>query len=411
MKKIILLLCALVLIVSCTKQAYYEIPLNADGSAYLTGISSTTTAGISTLDAGFSLTATFPNAKSGDVMHAELLQLQTPPGGGATKQLLPMAGTQKDVTVGSDLKATVTYTRAEAMLTKATEYVTVVFNGATDYAKARIDMVPATVVLSPRVSTPAGTALSLVKIIPVDVARTSETAYFWVTVRPKTAGYTYTLDVTRKNGVNEPEVAVVTSVFAHDTIAVPISGDDFAVDMDTMYYTFTAVSGAYTEVLTSKIIVRDPYFFLKKTAVLATGTTSDARNLINNSATQDTAAVTAAQVAIVVSVTNTLQLQGGSEWLAASANNTIEFFATTAAMYTLNNSSTAIAAFEAGKLAMETTTVADPNLVYFIYKATNGTDPEDVYYGLIKFTGTLPGISDTFEYRIGNMYAHLMIVQ
>ena len=85
MKKIILLLCALVLIVSCTKQKYYEIPRDANGNVILTGISSTTTTGISTLDGSFSVTATFATAKAGDVMDVELLQLQIPPTGGSYK--------------------------------------------------------------------------------------------------------------------------------------------------------------------------------------------------------------------------------------------------------------------------------------------------------------------------------------
>jgi hypothetical protein len=391
MKKIISLLCALVLIVSCTKQPYYEIPLNPDGTVYLTGISSTTSTGISTLDGSFSVTATFATAKSGDVMNVELLQLQIPPTGGTTKQLLPMAGTQKTATVGSDLKATVTYTRAEAKLEKAADYVTVIFNGETDYAKARVDMVPATTVSKPKVSGKE-----------VDVARTAETAFFNVTVVPKAGAYTGTLVARRKNGTAAPWVTVTGSPFSGtQPLLVPISGTDFAVGKDTMIYSFTATSGSYTDEVTSTIIVRDPYFYLKKTATLTLGGSSAGRNLLTNAAVAETAATAS------VAVSGSLILKGGSAWLAAG--KTISFVPTTLAMYDANNSTTAIAAFIAGV----PTATADPiaGAGVYIYKIVNGAAPTDVYYGLMKMTSVIPGVSVTFEYRIGNQYAHLSVIQ
>ena len=391
MKKIILLLCALVLIVSCTKQPYYEIPLNADGTVYLTGVSSTTSTGISTLDGAFSVTATFATAKAGDVMHVELLQLQIPPSGGTTKQLLPMAGTQKQVTVGSDMKSTVTYTRDEAKLTKATDYVTVIYNGATDYAKARVDMVPATTVSKPKVSGKE-----------VEVARTSETAYFNVTVVPKAAAYTGNLVAKRKNGKNAQWVAVTGSPFSgSQPFLVPISGDDFAAGKDTMYYSFTATSGTYTDEVLSTIIVRDPYFYLKKSATLALGGPSAGRNLLINAAVAENA--TTANIA----VSGSLILKGGSAWLAAG--KTIEFVPSTPAMYEANNSTNAITAFNAGIKS----TTADPitGAGVFIFKIVNGPAASDVYYGLIKITSVLPGVSASFEYRIGDQYAHLSVIK
>src|ERR1700712_877330 len=129
-----------------------------------------------------------------------------------------MAGTQKKVTVGNDLKATVTYTRTEANLTKATDYVTVVFNGLTDYGKVRVDMVPAITVSKPKVGT-----------LDIDVARTDETAYINVTVVPKQAAYAGTLVVKRQNGISGAEISVPGSPFSGtQPFLIPISGGDFA---------------------------------------------------------------------------------------------------------------------------------------------------------------------------------------
>ena len=392
MKKIISLICALVLIVSCTKQPYYEIPTDASGKVILTGISSTTTTGISTLDGAFSVTATFATAKTGDVMNVELLQLQIPPSGGTTKQLLPMAGTQKTANVGADLKAIVSYTRAEAKLTKATEYVTVIFNGETDYAKARVDMVPATTVSKPKVSGKE-----------VDVARTSETAFFNVTVVPKAAAYAGTLVAKMKNGKNAAWVTVARSPFTGaQPFLVPISGTDFAVGKDTMYYSFTSVSGSYTDEITTSIIVRDPYFYLKKTATLALGGSSAGRNLLTNAGVAFTAATAN------IGVSGSLILQGGSAWLAL-AGRSIQFVPATLAMYDANNSANTIAAFNAGV----PTTTADPiaGAGIYIFKIVNGPGVTDVYYGMMKMTSVLPGVSVTFEYRIGDQYAHLSVIQ
>ncbi len=204
MKKIISLLLLLVLIVSC-KDELFDVPRDENGDVIFTTISSTTTLGVSTLDAQFTVTATLPNSKSGDVMNVECLQLQVPTGtASSTKQLLPLAGTQKTATVGADLKASITYTRTEAKLAIPGDYVTVVFNGVTDYAKQRVDLVPATVTTKPKVGAKE-----------VDVARTAETAYFNVTVKPKSAAYTGTLVVTRKNGKKDTPVTVTRISFCH----------------------------------------------------------------------------------------------------------------------------------------------------------------------------------------------------
>ena len=390
MKKIILIISVLISIVSCTKQDYYEIPTDANGKILLTGNSSTTTTGISSLDGSFSVIATFATAKVGDVMEVELLQLQLPSNGGTTKQLLPMAGTQKTVTVGSDMKATVTYTRAEAKLNVPTDYVTVVFNGATDYAKQKVEMVPATTVSKPKVSTKE-----------VDVARTGETAYFNVTISPKAETYSGTLVAKRKNGKNDAWVNVAGSPFTGaQPLMVPISGTDFAAGKDTMYYSFSATSGAYTDEVTSTIIVRDPYFFVKKSGKLTVGGSSAGLNLVKNTAVAETDAN--AQIA----VSGNLILKGGSAFLAAGKS--ISFVPTTSAVYEANNLTNTISAFNAGAA----TTTADPivGTGIYIYKVVNGSLASDVYYGIIKMTSVVPGTSVSFEYRIGDQYAHLLVL-
>lgn len=391
MKIFIALFCTLLLLASCTEQPYFEIPKDANGQAILTSISSTTTTGISTLDDEFSVTAVFPNAKAGDIMNVELLQLQIPPAGGTTKQLLPMTGTQKQVTVGADLKATVTYTRDEAKLVQATEYVTVVFNGKTDYAKVRVDMVPATTVSKPKVSGKE-----------IDVARTSETAFFNVTVGPKTSAYAGTMVAKRKNGKNEPWVDVTGSPFSGtQPFLVPVSGDDFTVGKDTMYYSFTATSGAYTDVVSTTNIVIDPYFFFKKSGSVTLGGASAGKNLLTNSTVAENDANA------MIAVSGSLDLEGGSAWL--TAGKTIQFVPSTLAMYAANNSTNAIAAFNAGVKITTADPIAGEGI--YIFKVVNGAAPEDVYFGMMKMISVLPNVSVTFEYRIGDKYAHLLVIQ
>lgn len=378
---------ALFLIVSCTKQDYYEIPKDDSGKVILTGISSTTSTGISALDNSFTVTATFATAKVGDEMTIELLKLQIPTTGGSSTQLLPLAGTQKKATVGSDMKATITYTRDEAKMTKLGDYVTVVFAGKTDYAKQRVDMIAATTVSKPTVSGKE-----------VDVARTAETAYFNVNVSPKAGAYANNLVVKRKNGMHQPWVDVAGTPFTGtQPYLVPISGTDFAADKDTMIYSFSSTSGSYMEEVMSTIIVRDPYFYLKKSATLNLGGSSAGRNLLVN------AAVAENDPMAIIAVSGSLILKGGSAWLAAG--HTIQFVPSTLTMFAANNLTDAIAAFNAGT----PTTTADPIIGegVYIYKFVNGPAAKDVYYGLIKMTSVAPGASVSFEYRIGNQYSQL----
>ena len=126
------LLISMAFIMSCTDQPYYDIPYDANGKVIFSGISSVTSTGAITADASFTINCYFPNAKSGDVMTAQVLKRQVPSWDpkGAT-QLLPF-GTAKSITVGADLKTSVTFTKAEAGLVNVGDAITVTFAGATD---------------------------------------------------------------------------------------------------------------------------------------------------------------------------------------------------------------------------------------------------------------------------------------
>jgi len=386
MKKIIFFLSALIFIASCQEEEL-DIPRDENGDAILTEVSSATTTGISTLDDEFSVTAYLPNAKSGDVLNVECLQLKYHEAGG-NEQLLPLAGTQKTVNVGGDLKASVNYSRSEANLNEPGDYVTVSMAGETDYALQRVDMVTATETTRP-----------MVEGIEIDVARSDEIANFHVTVEPKASDYTGTLVAHRKNGADASWEEVPGSPFSGDQpFMVPISGFDFESGKDTMDYRFVATQSGYTDEIYANVIVREPYFFLKKSAILNLG---DGLNLlINDKIEEDDAKA-------MLALSDELLITGGSAWL--DAGNTIEFVPTDLAMYELNNSNDAIAAFEDG----ESVTTADPidGEGIYIFKAVTGANPEDIYYGMISVSSVVPNSSVTFEYRIGNMYAHLAVIE
>ena len=121
------------LMISCTDQPYYDIPYDENWNVYITQISKVTSDPVKVGQTSFTINCYFPNAKSGDVMKATVLQQQVPswnPTG--AKQLLPVAGSEKSITVGSDFKTSVTYTLQEANLLKVGDAITVVFSGATD---------------------------------------------------------------------------------------------------------------------------------------------------------------------------------------------------------------------------------------------------------------------------------------
>jgi hypothetical protein len=389
MKNKIRFLCigAIILLQSCSKQDYSNIPKDSSGNVIITTVSSTTSAGITTLDDNFTINAVLPNAKAGDIMTVELLKQQVPAGGGAT-QLLPLAGTQKPVTVAADLTASVNFTRAQAMMTKAGDVVTVTFAGKTESASKVITMTMAT--------TASGTKYNGK---PVPVIRSAGAAYFDVNVVPKLAAYTGTVLVINKNGINDPWNTVGSFP---GTSQVPISGNDFAAGKDTMYYAFISTVGIYSDTVNLTVLNNNPYFQFKKTGKMTlAGSSAGVNTLIN-------AAVTAGDAMAIIAIDGgVLTIHGGSAW--AVGGKAISFVPSTLAMYNQNNPDMAIAAFIVGTPIP----TADPTSGegVYIFKIVNGPNATDVYYGMLKIVSLVPGSSINYEYRIGNTYVQLAVLQ
>ena len=381
-------ICLLVLILGCSKQEVYDIP-TVDGEFLIYDISSSTTTGISTLDSDFTVNVTFATAKPGDEMNVELLKSQLPSGGTA-KQWRPIAGTQKTVTVGNDMRSSITYTRSEAQMNSVGDAIKVVFSGETDYNVTDVTMVSATTVSNPQY---AGKAV-VVTTIP-------DTAFFNVTVKPLSGPYTGNIIAKRKNGKNEPWVDVGDITFTTPAL-VPISGNDFTVS-DTMYYSFTATSGPYVDIITKEVVrLHTPYFFLKKTGTLILGDSKAGVNVLTNTAVAATSAN-----AIIAIDGNSLVFHGGLAW--AVAGKSIHFVPSTLAMYNNNRSDDAIAAYEAGTPLATADPIGGEGV--YIFKIINGPKDSDILYGMIKAVTVTPGISVAYEYRIGNLYAHLAVIK
>ena len=370
------------LLQSCSKQEYVNIPKNADGSAYITTVASTTNTGMTTLDNGFTVTATLPNAKAGDVMVAELLAQQLPSGGSAT-QLLPIAGTQKNLTVGSDLKVSVTYTRTEALLKNANDVVTVTFAGKTESAFTSISMGLATSVKGPLYDSKA-----------VNIRRNSGAAYFEVAVAPKNATYTGSVTVLKKNGI---ALAWTSTDYAYGT-KVPISGDDYAVGKDTMYLAFVSKVGTYSDTVRMTVFANAPLYQLTKSGTMVLGATTGGVNVMSNSTVKATDSL-----AILSIKDASLQIKGGD---SLRATTTISFVPSTSALYAAGNAVDIQAAFDAGT----SSTMIDPiaGVPVYIFKIV---DASGTYYGILSITSVVPGTSVAYAYKIGSTYAQLAILK
>ena len=225
------------LLVSCSKQPYWDIPTDENGNAIITQVSKTTSNGISMLDGSFTIQSTLPNAKQGDVMTIDLVKPQIPSWDpkGAT-QILPIAGATKNATVDGNKQISVTYTRTESTLLNLADYVTVIISGNTDSGKLLVTLVSAFTVTK-----------------PANVTKTTDAA-FSVKVAPKNSTYSGNLVVKVKNGAKGTWTDASGSPFSGtQPYSVPVKGADF-VKSDTLFYTFTATAGNYSEVYSTSVI-------------------------------------------------------------------------------------------------------------------------------------------------------------
>jgi hypothetical protein len=329
---------------------------------------------------------TLPNAKSGDVMTVELLKQQIP-SGSTSSQLLPLAGTQQSITVASNLTASVTYTKALAQMVNPGDNIYVSWAGKTESASMVVTLTAATSVTGPSYNGKS-----------VKVIRGAGTAYFDINVAPKSGPYTGSVVVQRKNGMSDPWVSVGSFAAVSQVL---ISGDDFAVGKDTMYYNFVAHSGANTDNVTVVVVNNAPYFFLKKTGTMSIGST-DGLNLLLNGAMRATGANAILSIDAV-----TLMMHGGVNW--AVGGKSISFVPSTLADYATNSPTGAMATYMAGT----PTATANPSFGegVYVFKIINGTNPTDIFYGILKITNIVPSVSVGYEYRIGNTYAQLAFIQ
>lgn len=387
-----ILLCTILLILGCNEESIYEIPLDENGNVFFYEQPTSTTDGITTLDDEFSVTGIFATANSGDVMNVQLLQIQEPPSGGAP-QLLPLGGTQKQITLGDDLKETVSYSRSDAKLDTNGDAVTVVFEGESDYIIKKVTMNSATSVSGPQIESEQ-----------VEVVRTSEPAYFNVTVSPKSTAYTNDLIVKRKNGLNEDWEDLPESPFnGNQPFLVPVKGADFDAKKDTMFYLFTSSLGQHIDEIMKTVIVREPYFlFLKSTSLVLDNNTSAGIDLFNS----ENVGKNSLNANIVVS--DSLIFRGGPTWI--EAGNSIQFVPSEIATYEANNLDVAIAEFNQGVQSKSANPTKGEGV--YIFKVLEGTsNGEEVYYGMIKVNSINPNESLSFEYRIGDKYSHLLSIK
>jgi hypothetical protein len=217
-------------------------------------------------------------------------------------------------------------------------------------------------------------------------------------VAPKSAAYAGNVVVQRKNGLNDPWVSVGSFAAISQ---VPISGDDFAVGKDTMYYNFVAATGANTDNVTVVVVDNDPYFFLKKSGTMTIGSTDGLNLLVNG-------ALSATDVNAILAIdAGTLMFHGGANW--AVGGKSISFVPSTLTNYATNSPTSAMATYMAGT-PTATANPASGEGVY-VFKIVNGTNATDVFYGIVKILNIVPNVSVSYEYRIGNTYVQLSSIK
>ena len=136
---IILAVMASYITIGCSKQPYFEIPLDENGDAKVTQVTRAESDGIKEGDEQFHVTVEFKNAKAGDVIYVELLSLQSQ-GDGSDSELLPIAGTQRQFELSTSLSLNVSFTADEAKLKEVGDYVVVTFSSISDSATLTIEM-------------------------------------------------------------------------------------------------------------------------------------------------------------------------------------------------------------------------------------------------------------------------------
>jgi hypothetical protein len=380
-KKIILLtlICSLAAMMSCSQYPYYEIPKDAQGKAIITQVATVTSTGVSVLESEFTVNATLPNARPGDVMTAELLRHQVPSWGG-DEQLLPLAGTAKQVTVDNDLKVSVTFSRADAQLVNAGDAVMVTLAGETESGRIQVILAEAMTVGGPLYD---GNSITLVK--------SDEAAYFEVKVTPRNTTYSGDVVAERKVGNGAWENVGTFSA----PYIIPVTGNDFG-ESDAMSFRFTATSGSLSATSTVDVAPGEPNFKLSKLHILATG---KGCNIMDNAKSVNADALDA-----VIALDGNLVISAGAGW--AVDGKSIAFVPSTLAMYTANDFEAAIAAYGAGVPAATASAVAGEGV--YIFKIVSGAEE---IYGMLKITGVVPGQSVTYNYLIGNRYSHLSVLK
>lgn len=372
-------------------QPYYHVPTDANGDPIITDIGKTTSKGITMLDSKFTVNTYLPNAHEGDTMKVQLLQPQVPENGGE-KELLPLEGTVKKITVDSDLKFSVSYTREEANLNKPGDFVRIVFGGETASNQMPIEMERAIT-----------TSVPQYKGIEVNPTRLAGTAYFTVKVQPKTGTYNgSTLTVKGKNGVDGRWKEIGKGDYNYsDSVMVPITGADFAISSDTMKYKFIAKRNGLTETLVKKIIIGDPVFFFEHSATLSL---SNANQSGINLLTGDYVQASNNKAVLTINTNNdgALVLKGGAAW--TSAGNSISFVASDQAMYSNNNPKDAKQAYNAGSAKSEVALGSGSKVFIFKINSSQSSVP---YYGVLNISNISIGESVMFSYRIGNLYEQL----
>lgn len=372
------------LLQSCSKQEYFNIPKNKDGSALLTQHATTTNSGITVLDDEFSVFATLPNAKVGDTMIVELLANQIPVGG-TTTRLLPIAGTQKKVVVDTNFKSNVTYTKQQALLVNVGDAVTVSFAGKTESAFTTLTLGKSIAVRGPLYN---GNIVNLI--------RNAGAVYFDVTVAPKKAAYTGSIKVLKKNGIN---LNWSSSDWAYGT-RIPISGDEFAIGKDTMYYAFIASANNYSDTVLQTVFANLPLYQLTKSGTMVLGASSGGVNMLINGT------VAANSSGATIGITDaSLKIAASNSWAAVSGNS-ISFVPSTSALYNEGNAVNCQAVFDAGTSIKQIDPIA--GVPVYIFKMVTGGN---TYYGILRITSVVPGTSVAYEYKIGSTYAQLTILR